>query len=533
MFNRRPILLKILTVLFLTLTMQTTQSMQYIGWDGNAVYRQGAACFNWLFEKGKHYPAIVVGAVGLVAWECWQYKKERKEKSKGEGEPFVNNGEFEGLVKKSQEFIRDSYLFTFPTQDNLIEVIAKGDLEKQANIVWQAKNTHPIIMGETESLINNFIRCKRICGTDIEKVLYACMDVNAFIDRLLIKRPLVFYTPNDITLLREGQSGQGTFERIGTNGEQEPLILEDYLSYDEMQISALLGVSTPTYFINNGHRDNCGVKSFDGTYQDQGIYIGLVGPRFEKPNVMEWQHMIITREQNQAKGGYGPDAKQDSPKTQLLNLWATFYGLKHFPTFEQAKGDMSGRFVALKNGIYLDTLVYKKRIKMVMDAFLCEAQQRALDMKKKAYCHVVGLGLGYWALDSKLQAGYILEVFGESIKELNLSEVADIDFSHFPSGVKSEMLSNGKIVKYGQNSIKVHFSKRNPADKLDDESKLLVAMYAWDGNAYPGNEYWLGMLSASGDPAAACCSTIPELQNPQINPYLSSANLRTFHSVPK
>ena len=62
-----------------------------------------------------------------------------------------------------------------------------------------------------------------------------------------------------------------------------------------------------------------------------------------------------------------------------------------------------------------------------------------------------------------------------------------------------------------------------------DPGKLLVAQYAWDGNAFPGNEYWLGQLSGSGDPAAAACSTIPLIHNVDFNPgLLDPRRVRTY-----
>ena len=130
---------------------------------------------------------------------------------------------------------------------------------------------------------------------------------------------------------------------------------------------------------------------------------------------------------------------------------------------------------------------------------------------------MVGLGLGVWQIH-KDQNKYFLRAWVRAIEQLNLTRVKTINFSWIARCADVPQLVDQKQFK----GINILFSRRNPFDPIsntghDDKSPLVVAMFAWDGNSYVGNEYWQGHLSASGDPAAAACSTIPELMNPDIN----------------
>lgn len=389
----------------------------------------------------------------------------------------------------------------FPTDKHLIvkPPIKTNAIERfDSRIVSNdARSTRIITHPRFPKLANTFLAHKRLKGSPPEKALYSddftWQDLTS---RLITARPLVFMGSHDHTILRDGRrirEPRAQWDRNGTvwEYENEDLRLDEYLSYDEIMLGSLIGVSGPSFFINDGARSNCGRPGQKGTFEDRGVIMGLVGARFERQGRMDSIFML-------------PPSRETMQHEEVTQMFLDFFGAKRDPEVLEGRE----RF---------DVGVYRARMRITAEILLAEANQRAVgdDQQRTAYIYVVGLGLGVWEYDDRQPEEYV-RVFAKAIKELDLSRVSAIEFAWI--GVSKEC--QDEVVSVAkEKGIKVFFSRRNPAAKLEGDGELLVVSFAWDGNSFPGNEYWQGSLMASGDPAAACMSTIGELHNPLVNPF--------------
>ncbi|KAI8852769.1 hypothetical protein BC829DRAFT_360420 [Chytridium lagenaria] len=375
-----------------------------------------------------------------------------------------------------------------------LKTLAENNPQKASECIT---STRIIAHQSVLQLIPKFLEHKILYGTSVEKKFYKPLTVSDFIKHLIRDRPFAFFGVNDVTLLSPNARPQSLpWNMVGTDHErpEAPIRLGPNLSYHEMQISSLIGVSSSTIFINSGGRYNSGKVGPLGTFVESGIYLALVGPRFEKEGKMEYEYLVVTPHLSTVENGYGVDGRfvplSRTPLAPLFNVDA-----------------------------------YKRRIALTATTLLLEANARAVDVSTPdrsvvAYIHVVGLGLGVWQI-APIQPYLYVEAFAEPLKTHPLSHVGVVDFSWIDvdscGGVK-----HGETFKGLESDIGIRFSKRDPADVLEEPPKdktwLLVATYAWDSNSYPGNEYWCGLLTASGDPAAVCCSVVGEVQNVVINP---------------
>ena len=364
-----------------------------------------------------------------------------------------------------------------------------------AVVAGDAKSTRIVIHPRFPQLVQDFLAHKRQHGSRFEKALYGRPDAFGWrneVRRLVEKRPASFVGSSDSTKLRDGGTavaGARWVDEWDRNGREQQtenkcVTLGDYLSYDEMMLGSLLGVSGYSYFINSGDRHNRGSEGLPGTFEPRGIIIGLVGARVEREDRMDSVHILRS----------SVETPHQDPR--LSKIFQDFFG---------AGKRQENRF---------DSFMYKKRIRITIDILLLEANTRAKDAGRSAHTYVVGLGLGVWKA-SRHQNQYYIEEFAAALQNLSLPHIRTLEFAFID--VDRPLRDDIAAVAAARN-IKVIFSTRKPAEKLETD-ELLVLSYAWDSNAFPGNEYWVGVLSASGDPAAACMSTIGELHNPLINPF--------------
>jgi hypothetical protein len=229
---------------------------------------------------------------------------------------------------------------------------------------------------------------------------------------------------------------------------------------------------------------------------------------------MESRFLVHSKNISTAERGYGFHEDAQNDNQAILKMWARFYDVK------DPESGVYGFPIVKDSSIALYLDLYKKRIEVGLEMFLLEADARGREAGKPVHAFVVGLGLGVWQMESRQKPAYI-----EAL--ISILERSSYSYSYVQVVEVSWVLdvwqgsNSWTIVTQNRDNIDLRFNRRDPATRRGDD-RLLVACYAWDGNSFPGNEYWRGNLSGSGDPAAACCSTIPYLQCPYINPFTSN-----------
>ena len=460
------------------------------------------------------------------------------------------------LLKKSESFytlVRNSVSgFPFyPVSRKILHGKSEEEASRLKNEIGGfSRGTRPVLGGkQIHELLSRFIEAQKGSSCSEIREIYKEMTISSLVLRLLVNRPLAFYNPCDTTLFRNFQYKGMTdiFISLESSKDDEHINLKNYLTYEEIQVGALISMSVPTHFYNAATREEwIGDESMHPKtrppFAESGVLIGAVGARFERPGLMESQFIEVSRSHSIPENGFGPMSGKSFRANILHQVWLPFYRKNdeshsdHFPTFNQIKSLYeAGNEQIIKDYwkversekiSYIHRPSFQIRLHASLLPTIADAIHRFKESGKPAHVRITGLGAGVWNPDVSTLDLPNLFVAATNEVVSGLGDGHGISVIEFNSlvgtNITDDQLIGWKSLARNAESkgirvIRTHFSKGELSNSPVSESHILVAQYAWDGNSYPGNEYWLGSITGSMDPVHAHVSMIGELQNPQIN----------------
>ena len=343
-------------------------------------------------------------------------------------------------------------------------------------------NTGILTTNKINNMLQNVLDKVSLNKKSIFHNIYKDMSVLDLSERLLSKRPIVYFGEDDSFVIAENGKlldGKGEYKYISMIKSK----LLDFIHPDEAILSSYLGMILPSIVINDGSRYNNGIPK--GKFSDYPpTYVAAqVGARLE-----------VKRS----------DYKSIFSKKEKLN------------DFELSVREMLDSECKEKNPTGSDR--YRARSKIILESLIKSTEKVYQKEGQKVILQITGLGLGVWSgSDTEQREVDFIMGLMDSIESMSLiikKKIKSIQLIWLPKLTKKQ-----KIIFNDFTGLKVIETKEAPfSKKLLSEKTPVISSFAWDGMSYLGNEYFVGLFSASGDPAMASATSISYLGSPLINP---------------
>ncbi len=461
-------------------------------------------------------------------------------------------------ITKSYETYRMNDAFTPNTNSDNMKALIN---QFTPPVLPIGTNVYPICHSVVITIINEWIKhlqANQSPKYNHLKTLYENMKLfdenlsdkfkaSKLIQRFLTKRPLVFVGAGDDTRDRLFKD-----DVITTNGTKETV--QNYMMYDECIISALIGVSNETYTLRTNPFTGTYSKNNPNNFKEDNrhkkvILVGQCGARFERNDYMESTY--INSSSIDSNSGIQRIMLDEMEK--VLNDKDNKYLKQHYKVL----------FDNIHNPKKLDTVPqnldnphddntiqimrYLQRLALIYIPYILNSL-KYYKTDSNLYCRVTGIGGGVW-LPNWLGDRPNTLSYGLLITLINMFIYEKFSLKKNYPNFNIELYIGNDIYEYNESKMEtihqlIATHKSNQIKIIDQyevsifdktnhsENDCIVCQYAWDGNSFPGNEYWYRTWQ-SADPAFISATALAEIQNPILNPFFVNGYITQFLPKPE